>query len=87
MENVTVRTVRILANNQVVIYLTNGTKVFNSYGKNIVQIDKEGQVLLDEYYYAYSNTTSKYRCQFLGELKTETDKKLKNGEYIYANLN
>lgn len=33
--------------------------------------------------YNYSNTTNKYRCQFLGEYIKETRAKMKSGEYIY----
>ena len=86
MKNVTVKSVTNLANNQVIIRLTNGKKIFNSYGTNIVEIDGD-KITLDETYWNYSNTTSKYRCQFLGELGTETKKKIENGTYILANLN
>ena len=35
----------------------------------------------------YSVTTGKYRNQFLGESKKETEKKIKSGEYILTDLN
>ena len=85
MEKTTVKNITILANNQIIIRLTNGIKIFNSYGKNIVEVSDV--IKLDENYWAYSYTTSKYRCQFLCELKTETEKKIKSGEYILTNLN
>lgn len=88
MEHVTVRRVENLSNNQVIIHLTNGKDIFNSYGKNIVEIDrKEQTVKIDVDFWDYSQTTSKYRCQFLGEKKPETEKKIKSGEYILTELN
>ena len=42
---------------------------------------------LDEYYWDYSRTTGKYRNQFLGETKKETEKKIASGEYKLVNLN
>lgn len=85
---VTVKDVEFLAMNQAVIHLTNGKVIFNSYGTNIVEIDyAAGITKIDEYYYNYSRTTSKYRCKFLGELKEETVRKIKEGKYIFANLN
>ncbi len=44
-------------------------------------------VSLDETYWDYSLTTSKYRCRFLGETKAETQKKIDSGEYILTDLN
>jgi len=45
------------------------------------------QVFIDERYWDYSGTTGKYRNQFLGETKKETEAKIKSGEYILVNLN
>lgn len=45
------------------------------------------RVVLDETYWDYSVTTSKYRNQFLGETKKETQAKIDSGEYILADLN
>ena len=47
--------------------------------KKIVQLDKQ--------YWDYSVTTGKYRNQFLGETKAETQKKIDSGEYILTDLN
>ena len=44
-------------------------------------------VTLDEYYWNYSRTTSKYRNMFLNETTEETKKKIKDGIYKLANLN
>ena len=86
MNNVTIKKVVNLANNQVLIYLSNGKKIFNSYGVNVVEIS-ENETKLDEKYWNYSNTTSKYRCKVLNELGNETQKKIKNGVYVLCNLN
>ena len=66
---------------------TNKGKYFQSYNSTIVFIDKKGKVFLDEYYWDYSKTTGKYRNQFLGEYKNETEKKIKSKEYKLINLN
>ena len=44
-------------------------------------------ISLDEKYWDYSKTTSKYRNIFLGENKAETQKKIDSGEYILTDLN
>ena len=44
------------------------------------------QVALD-YDWDYSKTTGKYRNQFLGETRKETERKIKSGEYTLENLN
>ncbi len=44
-------------------------------------------IVLDETYWNYSRTTSKYRNQFLNESTEETKKKINNGLYKLANLN
>lgn len=49
--------------------------------------DKEVEVKLDARYWDYSTTTGKYRNQFLGETKAETQKKIDAGIYKLANLN
>ena len=45
------------------------------------------KITLDEYYWNYSRTTSKYRNIFLNETTEETKRKIKNGIYKLANLN
>ena len=44
-------------------------------------------VYLDSTYWDYSVTTGKYRNQFLGETKKETERKIASGEYILTDLN
>ena len=62
------------------------TKIFQSY-QTIIAMIKRGQVYLDKNDWDYSVTTSKYRNQFLGETKKETEKKIKSGEYKLKDLN
>ena len=63
---------------------------FQSYETIIAKLIRKlssWQVYLDKNYWDYSVTTGKYRNIFLGETKRETEKKIKSGEYILANLN
>jgi hypothetical protein len=64
-----------------------GERTFQSYGRNIVHVSKTHVVTLDEYYWDYSQTTGKYRNDFLGEKKADTQRKIDSGEYKLANLN
>ena len=82
--------------NQFVIIRNNNNdigreEIFQSYNSTIVKEvwDKDWNktVYLDENYWDYSRTTGKYRNQFLGESKYETQKKIDSGEYILTNLN
>jgi len=67
--------------------LTDGNKiVFQSY-KSVIAVIENGKVSLDQKFWDYSPTTGKYRNQFLGETKKETEAKIKSGEYILTNLN
>lgn len=77
----------ILAPNQIVITEDDGTRWFQSYGSMIAKITPDGKVYLDEKYWDYSKTTGKYRNQFLGEDKKQTERKILSGEYTLTNLN
>jgi hypothetical protein len=59
---------------------------FQSYQSIIVKIEA-GKTYLDPKFWDYSKTTGKYRNQFLGEDKKETEKKIKAGIYILTDLN
>ena len=59
---------------------------FQSY-KSIIAFKTSGKVYLDFTYWDYSRTTGKYRNQFLGETKKETQAKIDSGEYILTALN
>ena len=75
--------------NQFIIYDPNFT-VFQSYDSVIVKTTFEGGkriTYLDEYYWNYSKTTSKYRNLFLGETTKETQQKIDSGVYKLTNLN
>lgn len=72
--------------NQFEIIADNGDSFFQSYDSIIVKISN-GIVYLDETYWNYSKTTSKYRNQFLNETTKETQNKIDNKEYVLTNLN
>ena len=68
--------------------------LFQSYKSNISFIAYEcgntgaiRKVFLDENYWNYSNTTSRYRNQFLNHTTKEIKDKIKSGEYILTDLN
>lgn len=71
----------------------NCTEYFQSYNSIIAKREKfsagerDRHVTLDESKWDYSKTTGKYRNQFLGETKKETERKIKDGTYTLANLN
>ena len=75
--------------NQIIITDTKKDReTFQSYNSIIAIKDyKKGKTTLDEYYWNYSRTTSKYRNLFLNETTKETVKKVKDGIYKLANLN
>lgn len=65
-------------------------RIFQSYDSIIVKImtlKGISETTLDKKYWNYSVTTGKYRNQFLGESKRETQLKIDRGEYRLADLN
>jgi hypothetical protein len=72
--------------NQFVIHTEQG-RFFQSYGSIIAAVYTDGRTVLDQKYWDYSNTTGKYRNQFLGEKKAETLRKISDGDYTLENLN
>ncbi len=72
--------------NQFRIFNNEGT-AFQSYNTVIAFKPFQGKITLDAEKWDYSTTTGKYRNIFLGESKAETEKKIKSGEYILADLN
>lgn len=72
--------------NQFIINDKDG-EYFQSYDSIIVHKDNNGNISLDEFYWDYSVTTGKYRNQFLGETKKETQHKIDSGIYKLTNLN
>ena len=72
--------------NQFEIYADDGAVYFQSY-QSIIAKKQAGVITLDANKWDYSTTTGKYRNQFLGETKAETERKIKAGIYQLANLN
>lgn len=62
-------------------------RAFQSYNSVIAIRDEEGCITLDESKWDYSNTTARYRNQFLGENVAETRRKIQQGVYKLADLN
>lgn len=66
-------------------------KTFQSYDSTIAEIKHSSTskpiITLDEYYWNYSVTTSRYRNIFLNENTQDTQSKIDSGEYKLANLN
>ena len=75
--------------NQYVIEDDQGNTYFQSYDSIIAKIPDlhRFEIVLDEKYWNYSVTTSKYRNQFLGESTKETQAKINSGEYKLVDLN
>ena len=61
--------------------------VFQSYNSVIAMRDENGNITLDENKWDYSQTTSRYRNQFLCENTAETRRKIQQGIYTLADLN
>ena len=72
--------------NQFILYDDKGNSFFQSYKTIIAKINRKGETTLN-LCWSHSKTTSKYRNQFLGESKKETELKIKSGEYKLVNLN
>jgi hypothetical protein len=72
--------------NQFIIYTSKG-RYFQSYDSIIALRNNNGKITLDEYYWDYSRTTSKYRNEFLGETTAETRAKIESGKYELEDLN
>lgn len=71
--------------NQFIVRTSKAT-IFQSYS-SIIAIEMHGLTILDRDKWDYSTTTGRYRNQFLGETKKETQQKIDNGTYVFANLN
>lgn len=72
--------------NQFLIYTDDGV-YFQSYSSVIAFRPLSGKITLDSYKWDYSKTTGKYRNIFLRENKQETERKIREGIYILADLN
>ena len=80
------RSSRAVANQWVIT--TDDGEFFQSY-QSIVAFKPYGggKTVLDARTWDFSTTTGKYRNEFLGEGKKETEAKIKSGEYLLADLN
>ena len=85
VQNMTSKSGNSIAN-QFVIRTKQGV-YFQSYDSLIVFINNKRQVFLDTCYWNYSNTTSRYRKEFLGEDTKTTKDKINKGKYILEYLN
>ena len=72
--------------NQFIIETPKGD-YFQSYRSIIAFKSKKEGLILDEYFWNYSRTTSKYRNQFTGLTTKETEKAIKDKEIKLKNLN
>jgi len=72
--------------NQFIITLQNGIKIFQSYN-SIICVKADGETYLDYERWDYSNTTSRYRKQFLNEDTKTTRDKINQGKYAVVYLN
>ena len=69
------------------IYRDDEKAVFQSYSSVIAIRYSDGRIELDANTWDYSKTTGRYRNQFLGETKKETQSKIDSGEYKLEDLN
>ena len=78
-----------IANQFIITDAENNCVYFQSYDSIIAKIDykQNGRVYLDEHYWDYSQTTSKYRNIFLGGTTKDCQSKIDSGEYKLINLN
>lgn len=72
--------------NQFLIRTEDGV-AFQSYDSVIAFKQYGGPVFLDRYYWDYSVTTGRYRNQFLGLNKKETQEAIDEGRFILTDLN
>ena len=73
--------------NQFEIWDDAGNRFFQSYNSVIVKINKRDEIILDEKYWDYSRTTSKYRNDFLSMTTKEIKQQIEDGRIRLENLN
>lgn len=72
--------------NQFEVQDDEGRIYFQSY-QSVIAVKDNGRITLDRTKWDYSKTTGRYRNQFLGETKKETERKIADGTYTLADLN
>lgn len=82
-----IKKIRTLTKNQVVVSFTDGSEVFNSYGKNIVAYTGKGTIYFDTNYLDYSTTTSKWINKYMGVDSKWVKDAIKNKIIKFKNLN
>ncbi len=77
---------RQMQNNQIEV-IEKDFSLFFSYG-TLVAMKKEGEIILDKYYWTYSPTTLKYLKAFLrvSYTKKEIQQKIDDGIYLTKDL-
>ena len=71
--------------NQFVVHLPSGI-YFQSYNDLVAWKKNDGSIAINPSAWDKSLTTKKHLCTFLGVTKYELNEKIKNGEYILADL-
>lgn len=75
----------LAANQAIITDRETGAREFHSYSTKIAEV-KDGQTFLAKKW-EYSNTTTKYLCQFLGvNRKKDIETGIKNGLYLLADI-
>ena len=64
-----------------------GNRTFQSFNSLIATKDRHGKVTLDETYWDYSRTTTKYLRQFINDSSINIRQAIDQGQFKLANLN
>jgi len=86
VENMTSRAGNKVAS-QFILLDDEGNSFFQSYDSMIAKRDGEGNLYLDEKYWNYSVTTSRYRNEFTGISTSETKEGIESGLIKLVSLN
>jgi hypothetical protein len=78
--------VKMFAPNQFQVTSSDGV-YFQSYDSIIAVKRPDGSVCLDQKYWNYSKTTSKYLAIWLNQVNSDVKRKVKSGEYRLVDLN
>jgi hypothetical protein len=92
VQNMTNKNGNKVPNQFIMVDNENQARYFQSYDtviskQQFCEIEDKIITFLDKNNWDYSKTTGKYRNQFLGETKKETEAKIKSGEYVLTDLN
>lgn len=88
VENMTSNNGNKIANQFIIYDNDNNCTYFQSYDSIIIQkIENECFIYLDEKYWNYSKTTSKYRNKFLNMTTKQIENAIKDNTILLINLN